>query len=105
MKLFVTGRHLVVSATTRQTLTRKLRRLERLMQAHAISAQCILARERGAYVCELTSHPRGVRRAPAPETDRRGEPPPQDRSLTWATAFPSARCSGRGARPAAWISI
>src|SRR4029453_19536372 len=59
MKLFVTGRHLVVSATTRQTLTRKLRRLERLMQAHAISAQCILAREREAYVCELTLHARG----------------------------------------------
>jgi ribosomal subunit interface protein len=59
MKLFVTGRHLVVSQTTRQTLTRKLRRLERLMQAHAISAQCILAREREAYVCELTLHARG----------------------------------------------
>lgn len=59
MKLTVTGRHVTVSQTTRQTLERKLRRVDRLLQERAISAQCIIAREREAYVCELTLHARG----------------------------------------------
>jgi ribosomal subunit interface protein len=56
MKLNVTGRHVAVSQTTRQTLTRKLRRLDRVLQDRAISAQCVLARERASHICELTVH-------------------------------------------------
>jgi ribosomal subunit interface protein len=59
MKLTVTGRQVVVSQTTRQTLDRKLRRLDRVLQERAISAQCVLARQREAYICELTVHVRG----------------------------------------------
>ena len=59
MKLNVTGRHVTVSQTTRQTLDRKLRRIDRVLQERAISAQCILARERADHICELTVHARG----------------------------------------------
>jgi ribosomal subunit interface protein len=59
MRLSVTGRQTVVSATIRQTIERKVRRLDRLLNDSAISAQCVLARERGQAICELSLHARG----------------------------------------------
>ena len=59
MTLTVTGRHLTVSETTRADIARKLQRLHRVLNDSAVSAQCILARERQVFVCELTLHARG----------------------------------------------
>ena len=59
MTLTVTGRHLTVTETTRADITRKLQRLHRVLNDSAVSAQCILARERQVFVCELTLHARG----------------------------------------------
>ena len=59
MQLTVTGRHLVVSDAVRQQIERKLSRLERLLNDSAVSAQCVLARERNQAVCELSVHARG----------------------------------------------
>jgi putative sigma-54 modulation protein len=58
MKLTVTGRQTTVSESLRQDLTTKLRRLDRLLNDSAISAQCVIGRERQGYVCELTVHAR-----------------------------------------------
>ncbi len=59
MKLTVTGRHVVVSQTTKQTLDRKMRRLDRILQERLVSGQCVLDRQREEYICELTLHVRG----------------------------------------------
>jgi putative sigma-54 modulation protein len=59
MKLTVTGRHLEVTDAARQQIDTKLQRLERLLNDSAVSAQCVLWRERGVVVCELTVHARG----------------------------------------------
>jgi putative sigma-54 modulation protein len=59
MKLIVTGRHVEVVGAARQDIDKKLRRLERLLGDSAISAQCVVWRERADYVCELTVHARG----------------------------------------------
>ena len=59
MQLTVTGRHLVVSDATRQQIARKLTRIDRMLNDSAVSAQCVLTRERKQVVCELTVHARG----------------------------------------------
>lgn len=59
MQLTVTGRHLVVSDAVRQQIERKLERIHRLLNDSAVSAQCVIARERNQAVCELTLHARG----------------------------------------------
>jgi putative sigma-54 modulation protein len=59
MQLTVTGRHIVVSDALRQQIERKLSRLGRLLNDSAVSAQCVLARERNQAVCELSVHARG----------------------------------------------
>jgi ribosomal subunit interface protein len=59
MKLLITGRHLSVSDSGRQQIKAKLRRLDRLLDGSAVSAQCILWQERETVVCELTLHARG----------------------------------------------
>ena len=59
MTLTVTGRHLTVSEATRADIAKKLQRLHRLLNDSAVSAQCVLARERQVFVCELTLHARG----------------------------------------------
>ncbi|MFI5177019.1 MAG: ribosome hibernation-promoting factor, HPF/YfiA family [Vicinamibacterales bacterium] len=59
MKLTVTGRHVAVTDTIRTTIAKKLHRLERVLNDSAVSAQCIVGRERQAFVCELTVHARG----------------------------------------------
>lgn len=59
MRLIVTGRRLAVADAARQQIERRLRRLERLLEDSAVSAQCVVSRERQMYVCELTVHARG----------------------------------------------
>lgn len=59
MKLLVTGRRMTVSDATRTRIDRKLHRLDRLLGDSAVSAQCIVEREKNAYLCELTVHARG----------------------------------------------
>ena len=59
MQLTVTGRHLVVSDAVRQQIERKLERIHRLLNDSAVSAQCVIARERNQAVCDLTLHARG----------------------------------------------
>ena len=59
MRLTVTGRHVAIALATRQDISRKLHRLERVLNDSAVSAQCVIARERASHVCELTVHARG----------------------------------------------
>jgi putative sigma-54 modulation protein len=59
LRLVVTGRHLTVSDTARQDIERRLRPLERLLDDSAVSAQCVVSRERQMYLCEVTVHARG----------------------------------------------
>jgi len=59
MKVTVTGRQLTVSDATHRQIDRKLTRLDRILNGSAVSAQCVLGRERGVNVCELTVHARG----------------------------------------------
>ncbi len=59
MKLTVTGRHGPITRASRQLIGRKLRRLERVLNEGAVSAQCVIDLEKLAYVCEITLHARG----------------------------------------------
>jgi ribosomal subunit interface protein len=59
LKLTVTGRHVALTDSHRQLIRRKLRRLERVLNDSAVSAQCIVALEKLSYVCEVTVHARG----------------------------------------------
>ena len=59
MRLSVTGRHLTLADTARQQIEQRLRRLERLLDDSAISAQCVVSHERQMYICDLTVHARG----------------------------------------------
>jgi putative sigma-54 modulation protein len=62
MKLTVTGRHLEVTDTARQQIDRKLQKLHRVLNDSAMSAQCVVSRERGQFVCEMSVHARGDHR-------------------------------------------
>lgn len=59
MKLTVTGRRVAVSDAAREAIVRKVRRLDRVLNDSAVSAQCVIAQERQQFVCELTVHARG----------------------------------------------
>ncbi len=59
MKLLVTGRQVTVTDAIRQDIDRKISRLARVLNDSAVSAQCVVARERGRFVAELTVHARG----------------------------------------------
>ena len=59
MTVTVTGRRLEIAETNRQLILRKLRRLERVLNDSAVSAQVVVARERELHVCEITLHARG----------------------------------------------
>jgi len=58
MKLSVTGHQTAVSDSLRTDISRKLRRIERLLNDNAISAQCVISRQRKSFVCDLTVHAR-----------------------------------------------
>lgn len=74
MNLIVTGRHLTVSASTRALIDKKLATLDRLLNSNAVSGQCVLSRERDAFVCELTVHARGDHMLVATARDARIAP-------------------------------
>jgi ribosome hibernation promoting factor len=59
MKLLVTGRQITLTDALRQQLDRKLKRLARVLGDSVVSIQCVVARERGQHVVELTLHARG----------------------------------------------
>ncbi len=59
MTLSVTGRHIELSAAVRQQIQAKFTRLERLLNDSAVSAQCVVTKERVRFVCEVTLHARG----------------------------------------------
>src|SRR6476646_9232560 len=61
MKLAVTGRRVAVTETIRQQIDRKIRRLDRLLNDRAVSAQCVLSEERQRMACELTVQIAGSR--------------------------------------------
>ena len=58
MKITLTGRHMDVPEAARQQIESKLKRIDRLLNDSAVSAQCVLWQERGRLVCELTVHAR-----------------------------------------------
>jgi putative sigma-54 modulation protein len=55
----VTGRHLTVTDAAQTQIRQQLGRLERLLGDSAVSAQCVIGRERNRYLAELTLHARG----------------------------------------------
>jgi putative sigma-54 modulation protein len=59
MKLTVTARQVALTDAVRAQIHRRLDRLDRLLNGHIVSAQCVVGRERAAFVCELTVHARG----------------------------------------------
>lgn len=59
MRLDLTGRNVDITPALRQLLTRKLSRLERLLQDSAVSAQVVLRRERYRHITDITLHARG----------------------------------------------
>jgi len=61
MRLELTGRHVDISPALRRLVERKIAKLERLLDHHALSAQVVLSREKLAYRAECTLHARGER--------------------------------------------
>jgi putative sigma-54 modulation protein len=59
MRLHLTGRNVDITPALRQLLSRRLSRIERLLQDSAVSAQVVLTRERYRYVTDITLHARG----------------------------------------------
>jgi putative sigma-54 modulation protein len=59
MNLTITGRQLDVAEPIRRDIDKKLQRLDRVLSDSAVSAQCVLSKQRGVFVCELTVHARG----------------------------------------------
>jgi putative sigma-54 modulation protein len=59
MRLSLTGRHVDVTPGLRQLVERRLARLERLLNASAVSAQVVLTREKRDLRAEITVHARG----------------------------------------------
>jgi putative sigma-54 modulation protein len=61
MRLALTGRHVDVTPTLRALVTRRLARLERVLNDHALSTQVILSLEKRNFNTEVTVHARGDR--------------------------------------------
>jgi putative sigma-54 modulation protein len=59
MRLDITGRHVETGASLRQLITRRLAKLERLLNDNAISAQVILTKEKFRHRTEILVHARG----------------------------------------------
>jgi putative sigma-54 modulation protein len=89
MKLTVTGRHLEISGADHARIARKVQRLDRILNDSAVSALCVLTRERQAVVCDLTVHVRGNHMLHGVGSDRQ---------LTTATALAVDRVSQQAQR-------
>jgi ribosome hibernation promoting factor len=59
MRLALTGRHVDVTPALRQLVTRRLAKLERLLNDHALSTQVVLDVEKRHLKTEITVHARG----------------------------------------------
>jgi putative sigma-54 modulation protein len=59
MRLSLTGRHLDISPNLKQLVTRRLARVERLLNDSAVSAQVVLSLEKRAHCTEIVVHARG----------------------------------------------
>jgi ribosomal subunit interface protein len=59
MRLELTGRHVEISPGLRNLVTRKLVKVERLLNDTGVSAAVVLAKERVNHVVEVTLHARG----------------------------------------------
>jgi putative sigma-54 modulation protein len=59
MRLALTGRHVDVTPSLRQLVTRRLAKLERLLNDHAVSTQVVLTAEKRHFSTEITVHARG----------------------------------------------
>ena len=61
MRLELTGRHVDITPGLRRLVTRKLSKLERLLNDRAVSAQAVLSREKHSVRADITLHARGER--------------------------------------------
>ena len=61
MRLDITGRQVTITPALRQLITRRLSRLERVLNDRAISATIILTREKYRHTAEIVIHARGDR--------------------------------------------
>jgi ribosomal subunit interface protein len=59
MRLVLTGRNLDIPAPLRQQVSRRLAKLERVLNDSAVSAQVVLAIERHRHLTDITLHARG----------------------------------------------
>jgi len=59
MTVTLTGRHIDIPASTRLQIEKRIGRLHRVLNDHAVSAQCVVTRERLGVACELTLHAKG----------------------------------------------
>jgi putative sigma-54 modulation protein len=59
MRLELTGRHVDITPTLRRLVESKLRKLERLLNDSAVSAQVVLTREKHRHRVDVTLHARG----------------------------------------------
>jgi len=59
MRLELTGRHVDITPALRRLLESKLRKLERLLNDSAVSAQAVLTREKHRHRADITLHTRG----------------------------------------------
>jgi putative sigma-54 modulation protein len=59
MRLELTGRHVDITPALRRLIDGKLAKLERLLNHQAVSAQAVLAHERGRHRVDVTLHARG----------------------------------------------
>lgn len=59
MRLDITGRHVTVSPTLRQLITKRLGTLERVLNDAAISALVVVTREKYRHKVEIAIHTRG----------------------------------------------
>src|SRR5690349_693359 len=61
MRLDITGRQVTITPAIRQLITRRLSRVERILNDRAISATIILTREKYRHRAEIVIHARGDR--------------------------------------------
>ena len=58
MRVLLTGRQVEITPTLRRLVDKRLARLERRFGEALVSAQCVLSKERGRFVVDLTVHAR-----------------------------------------------
>ncbi|HXH07703.1 MAG TPA: ribosome-associated translation inhibitor RaiA [Vicinamibacterales bacterium] len=59
MRVELTGRHVEITPPLRRLIERKLRKIERLLNDAAVSAQVVCSRQKYRHLVEMTLHARG----------------------------------------------